>query len=81
MHRSMAFMVWNFQLSPLTAERYSASDMGRGLRAGFGWNTGRPNSAQTSSLRWRNSSSSRLPTWSFLPSSRLTLLMIRWEWM
>ncbi len=81
MHRSMAFMVWNFQLSPLAAERYSASDMGRGLRAGFGWNTGRPRAAHTASLRWRSSASSRLPVWSFFPSSKLTLFTSRWEWM
>lgn len=79
-HSSMRFIRRNFQLPPLAAMWYSALERDATFFFSFGWNTGRPNSLQIKSLRTRSSVSSGSLMWSFLPSSRLTLLMIKWEW-
>lgn len=77
----MMFISRNFQLSPLAAVWYSAPDMDLTRFFSRGWNTGRPNSKHTWSLRWRSCVSSGSLMCSFFPSSKLTLLTRKWEWM
>ena len=79
-HRSMAFISWNFQLSPRAAAWYSPPERAEVCVCSLSSNIGRFSSLQMRSFWRRSFSSSFCDTWSFRPSSMLTLLMMRWEW-